>query len=45
MSASRIASLVVILAYTLVAAACANTVRGVGQDVKGTAKAVEDAAQ
>ncbi len=45
MSAARIATLAAVLAYTLVAAACANTVRGVGQDVKGTAKAVEDVAQ
>ncbi|WP_348630088.1 entericidin, partial [Mesorhizobium sp. M7A.F.Ca.US.001.02.1.1] len=33
---------IAILACALALAACANTVRGVGRDVKSTAKAVED---
>ncbi|RWB10264.1 MAG: entericidin A/B family lipoprotein [Mesorhizobium sp.] len=32
----------VILACALALAACANTVRGVGRDVKSTANAVDD---
>jgi len=41
MKLSRLTPLVLIIsAFTLVA--CANTVRGVGRDVKSTAKAVED---
>ncbi|MGL4405575.1 MAG: entericidin EcnAB [Notoacmeibacter sp.] len=30
------------IASTLLLASCANTVRGVGEDVKGTAQAVAD---
>ncbi len=41
MKLSRLAPLVVI-ASALALASCANTVRGVGQDVKGTVNAVED---
>jgi predicted small secreted protein len=33
---------IAILACALALTACANTVRGVGRDVKSTAKAVED---
>lgn len=33
---------IAIVACALALAACANTVRGVGRDVKSTAKAVED---
>lgn len=33
---------IAVLACAMLAAACANTVRGVGQDVKETANAVED---
>ncbi|WP_343804072.1 hypothetical protein [Paenochrobactrum glaciei] len=41
MKISRFAPIAIVLfAFTLVA--CANTVRGVGRDVKGTAQAVED---
>ncbi|PRD45102.1 entericidin EcnAB [Phyllobacterium phragmitis] len=44
MKPSRVAPLVIILcAFSL--AACANTVRGVGKDVRGTAQAVEDSVQ
>jgi len=45
MTPSRIASLALLLALTLSVAACANTVRGAGQDIKGTVKAVEQTAQ
>lgn len=38
---SRLAP-VAVLVCVLALAACANTVRGVGQDVKSTANAVED---
>jgi len=41
MKLSRVAPLAVI-AVALVLSGCANTVRGVGKDVKGTARAVED---
>ncbi|PWL17689.1 entericidin EcnAB [Falsochrobactrum shanghaiense] len=41
MKLSRIVPIAIILcAFTLVS--CANTVRGVGRDVKSTANAVED---
>jgi len=33
---------IAVLACALALAACANTVRGVGRDVKSTANAVED---
>jgi predicted small secreted protein len=42
MKASYLAP-IVILACALALAACANTIRGVGKDVKGSAHAVEDA--
>lgn len=41
MSATRIPALLALLA-ALALGACANTVRGVGQDVEETARAVED---
>lgn len=41
MKLSRLAP-VALLISALVVSACANTVRGVGRDVKGTAQAVED---
>jgi predicted small secreted protein len=41
MKLSRL-GLTAILACALGLSACANTVRGVGKDVKSTAKAVED---
>lgn len=34
--------LLVVFVAALVLASCANTVRGVGRDVKGTVNAVED---
>lgn len=40
----RFRALAAVLAAALVLSACANTVRGVGQDVKNTADAVEDVA-
>ncbi|MCL7996976.1 entericidin A/B family lipoprotein [Brucella thiophenivorans] len=44
MKLSRIVPVAIILcAFTL--ASCANTVRGVGRDVKGTANAVEETVQ
>jgi predicted small secreted protein len=43
MKLSRFASLAVILACALAVSACANTIRGVGKDVKSTARAVEQA--
>lgn len=44
MKMSRIVPVAIILcAFTL--ASCANTVRGVGRDVKGTANAVEESVQ
>ncbi|MGU3400702.1 entericidin EcnAB [Brucella sp. BE17] len=44
MKLSRIVPVAIILcAFTL--ASCANTVRGVGRDVKGTANAVEESVQ
>jgi len=45
MTLLRIAPLAAILAATLALSACANTVRGVGKDVKGTVNAVEDTVQ
>jgi len=42
MALSRFASLAVLLTCAFVISACANTVRGAGQDVKSTVKAVED---
>jgi len=42
MTFKRITPLAAILACALLAASCANTVRGVGKDVKGTAQAIED---
>lgn len=41
MKLSRLAPVALIISALLVTA-CANTVRGVGRDVKGTVKAVED---
>ncbi|MCO5065540.1 MAG: entericidin A/B family lipoprotein [Rhizobiaceae bacterium] len=41
MTLSRLAP-VAILSLALLASACANTVRGVGKDVKQTGQAVED---
>lgn len=41
MKLSRIAPLALIIS-SLALVSCANTVRGVGQDVKNTAQAVED---
>ena len=41
MKLSRLAP-VALLISALVVSGCANTVRGVGKDVKGTAQAVED---
>ena len=41
MKLSRLAPVALLLSAILVSA-CANTVRGVGKDVKGTAEAVED---
>ncbi len=38
----RLMPVIAILASTLLVTACANTVRGVGKDVKGTAQAVQD---
>lgn len=44
MKLSRIVPVAIVLcAFTL--ASCANTVRGVGRDVKGTANAVEESVQ
>lgn len=44
MKLSRIVPVAIVLcAFTL--ASCANTVRGVGRDVKGTANAVEETVQ
>lgn len=43
MKLSRIVSLAAVLACALAVSACANTIRGVGKDVKSTARAVEDA--
>ncbi|MBA3448494.1 MAG: EncA/B family entericidin [Pseudaminobacter sp.] len=42
MKLPRIAPIAAILACALMVSACANTVRGVGADVKNTADAVED---
>ncbi len=42
MRLSRFAPIVTVLCVALVVSACANTVRGVGRDVRGTAQAVED---
>lgn len=44
MKLSRLAPVALIISALLVAS-CANTVRGVGRDVKGTVKAVEDTVQ
>ena len=41
MPPSRILLLASFLACAIAVSACANTVRGVGQDVKSTVKAVE----
>ncbi|HWK64496.1 MAG TPA: EncA/B family entericidin [Rhizobiaceae bacterium] len=41
MKLSRLAPLVLVIS-ALAITACANTVRGVGRDVKATANAVED---
>lgn len=41
MKLSRLAPLVLVIS-ALVVTACANTVRGVGRDVRATADAVED---
>ena len=41
MKLSRLAPIVVI-ACALALASCANTIRGVGKDVKGSANAIED---
>lgn len=41
MKVSRLVPLAIIIG-ALTLASCANTVRGVGQDVKSTANAVED---
>jgi predicted small secreted protein len=44
MKLSRLAPIAVIIcAFAL--ASCANTIRGVGKDVKGTANAIEDTVQ
>ncbi len=37
-------AIAMLLASALLVSGCANTVRGVGQDVKSTANAVEDVA-
>lgn len=42
MSVKRFVSVAVILLCTSSLASCANTVRGVGKDVKGTVDAIED---
>ena len=42
MSAKRFVSVAVILLCAASLASCANTVRGVGKDVKGTVDAIED---
>jgi predicted small secreted protein len=36
---------VALIAFAIALAACANTVRGVGRDVKQTAQAVEETAE
>ena len=41
---SRVASLLAVL-LTLSVAACANTIRGAGQDIENTTEAVEDSAE
>jgi predicted small secreted protein len=43
MKLSRFASLAAVLVCALSISACANTIRGVGKDVKSTARAVEQA--
>jgi predicted small secreted protein len=45
MKLSRLASIAAALACVMAVSACANTVRGVGKDVKQTANAVEDAVE
>ena len=42
MKLSNLAPIAAILACALMVSACANTVRGVGADVRNTADAVED---
>lgn len=42
MTPSRILPLAALFACMILASACANTVRGAGQDIKNTAEAVED---
>lgn len=38
----RIAPIAALLACAIIAAGCANTVRGAGRDIKNTADAVDD---
>lgn len=45
MKLSRLAPIAIALCAALAVSACANTVRGVGKDVKGTVNAVEDTVQ
>lgn len=45
MNFSRLAPLAAVLACALLASACANTIRGVGQDAKDSVQAVESIAQ
>lgn len=42
MTPKRFAQIGAMLACAVLLAACANTVRGVGKDVKGTVAAIED---
>jgi len=42
MKLTRIAPIAALLACALIAAGCANTVRGAGKDIKDTANAIED---
>lgn len=42
MKLSRLAPIAAALVCALALSACANTVRGVGKDIKGTANAVDD---
>ena len=43
MKNSIVSRLIIVLALAGLAAGCANTIRGVGKDVKSSANAVEDA--
>ncbi|WP_311028776.1 EncA/B family entericidin [Mesorhizobium koreense] len=43
MKNSIVSRLIIIVALAAFAAGCANTIRGVGKDVKSSANAVEDA--